>query len=367
MNKTFKNWGILIVILVVIGGIWFSNSTENNTQNISPEEVKIGMISILSGEYSSVGENVRNGAVLASEQYNAKHPDAQIKLVIEDDGFDPKKALSAYQKLVSVDKANALINVSTASIGAIYDLVSKADMPVIQGGEQTTEPTKDNVFQILPGNIELEKQLGSYIKDKGYKNPVVVYTNNDAMIRFKNAMVSGYGSPVKEIVLNADEKDFSSDVLKTDESKPDIVILLSFPQSGAQFLKKYISIKGKLPQLAFDANAQSGIADYQRILNGGSVLNGSIIAMVSSNISNEFKEAYKARFGTDAGFWTDLGYDSFNLLAETYNKDGKKWIDNVGNASMAGVNGKIEFDDVGVRKPEVKIVTIENGGIPTGK
>jgi ABC-type branched-subunit amino acid transport system substrate-binding protein len=70
---------------------------------------------------------------------------------VEDDGYDSKKALSAYQKLTGVDNIDALISASSPSISAIYDLVTKTDMPVIQGGEQPVEPTDDNVFQIMPG------------------------------------------------------------------------------------------------------------------------------------------------------------------------------------------------------------------------
>ena len=87
---------------------------------------------------------------------------------------------------------------------------------------------------------------------------------------------------------------------------------------------------------------------------------------MSSSVSEEFKTAYKARFNTDPGFFSDLGYDAFNLLVNTYSKDGKKWIQNVKEADFTGVSGKIEFDQIGVRKPEVKIVTIQNGGIPAG-
>jgi branched-chain amino acid transport system substrate-binding protein len=185
------------------------------------------------------------------------------------------------------------------------------------------------------------------------------------MIRFKNAFVEGYGESITEFTINGDEKDFAPHVLKVSQTNPDVIILLSFPQSGAQFLKEYISTKGKLPQIAFDANAQSGFEDYKRILNGGEVLKGSIIATVSSKISDEFKVAYKNRFGNEPGVFADIGYDAFKVLMETHNEDGKKWIKNVENSNISGVSGKIEFDGVGVRKPEVNIVRIADGKIPT--
>ncbi len=352
-------WGIIVVL--VIGAVTMSRANKTTTEDA--QTFKIGMISILSGNYSMVGENFRNGATLAVEQYNLAHPDKKVEFIAEDDGFDTKKALSAYQKLTSIDHVNGLISVSTPSIGAIYDLVTKTDIPVIQGGEQTESPTADNVFQILPGNIELEKQLGAYIKEKGYKNPVIVYTQQDTMIRFKDALVSGYRGSVKEFAINADEKDFKTHVFKVAESNPDIVIVMMFPEPGAQFIKQYSVLKGALPQIAFDANAQSGLQDYNRILSNKSLLDGAIIAVVSSEVAQEFKDAYKTRFGIEAGIWADLGYDAANLLISTHATDGKTWIKNVHDTKFTGASGQIVFDDVGVRKPEVRITSIKGGKI----
>ena len=155
-NRSKIGWGVVVVIIITLG-MWFANTDSKSVAKIS----KIGMITILSGEYATVGENFRNGALLASEEYNIAHPDNKIEFIVEDDGFDSKKALSAYQKLTGIDGIDALINTSTPSIAAIYELVTKLTMPVIQAGEQPVEPTADNVFQILPGNIDAEKVLGA--------------------------------------------------------------------------------------------------------------------------------------------------------------------------------------------------------------
>lgn len=357
MNNRRKIIGLFIALVVVIGFVVAINPDQK------PENIKIGVMLGLTGPYAFVGENMRNGVVLAAEQYNAAHPNDTVELIIENDEFEPKKALTVYQKLIGVDHIDALINMSTPSIGVIYDQVTKLDMPVIQGGEQTFEPIDDNVLQVLPGNIELEKQLGAFIKEKGYKTPVVVYTNNDAMIRFKNAFVGSLGGSPKEFIINADEKDLRTHVLKVSEAKPDVIVLLMFPDSGAQFVRQYAAIS-KLPQLVFDANAQSGFGEYQKTLNGAEMLNGAYIGTISQNLSQEFKDAYKKRFGAEPGVFSDLGYDGFNLLIDTYDSDGKEWIKNVKESKLIGAAGQIEFDSVGVRLPTVKIVQIQDGKIP---
>src|SRR3989344_4066137 len=359
MNTKTK-WILGVVILVL--AVWIIVSQLGVGANKG--EIRIGMISILSGEYSVVGENFRNGALLAVEHYNAAHPDNPVTFIPEDDGFDSKKALSAYQKLTGIDRINALINVSTPSIGAIYDLVTKTDIPVIQGGEQPAEPTDDNVFQILPGNIEAERQLGVYLKAQGFSAPAIVYTQNDAIIRFKNAVIEGYGGQVKEFPISATEKDYRTHVLKTPAANADVVVLLMFPEPGALFLQEYLKQQQKLPQLAFDANFQSGFLDYQRILGNLNVLNGSIVSAIVTVVSALFKNDYKQRFQADPGFMSDVGYDATNLLIETYSSDGAKWINNVKKASFKGVGGTVQFDSIGVRKPQVEMVRIVNGSLP---
>jgi len=351
--------GIVIAIVAVIAIV----SLINNKQTPN-ESLTIGMIGILSGEYAFVGENIQNGAILAQEEYNAQNPDSQINLIVEDDGYDSGKALSAYQKLTGLNKIDALINVSTPSIGAIYDMVTEKDMPVIQMGEQPTPPTKDNVFQILPGNIPAEIELGEYIKNQGFINPVVVYSQDDVMIKFKNAVLQGIGSDVAEFVLENSTTDYRSDVLKISEGNYDVVVMITTPQQGAQFLRTYATQNGALPQLAFDANAQTGFSDYERILGDTNILNGSIISIISQTVSDEFKVAYEARFASEPGVMADLGYDAFNMLIDTYSKNGKDWIKNVEDGGFVGVTGPITFDSVGVRNPETTIGTIQNGELP---
>jgi len=352
-------WIVAILVIVVIA-VFINTSNSADTKG----PIKIGLISILSGEYSAVGENLANGALLAQDVYNKNNPDSMIELILEDDGFDSKKALSAYKKLTSIDNVDALINVSTPAIGAIYDDVIASNIPVIQAGEQPVAPTDDNVFQILPGNIPLEKELGEYVKAQGFQNPVLVYTQHDTMIRFKNAFLEGYGSGMTEMVSNPADTDQKTLVTKIIAEKPDALILLAFPQSGAQILNEYLKQAGTLPQIVLDVNAQSGFADYVRILGDANILNGTIIATVQQEISTEFIRAYKEKFGAEPGFFADLGYDALNALIETQNSDRAKWVTNIKNAKLTGVTGAIQFDRDGVRLPMVKIVTITDGAIP---
>lgn len=355
MNKI---WAIVAAIVIIIIGAYLIGSRQTEKHGYT-----VGMIAILSGEYASVGENFRNGTVLANEEYNKAHPNAPVKLVIEDDGFTGGKGVSAYQKLVTVDKIDALINVSTPTIDAIYDTVTKTSLPVIQGGEQGRAPTPDNIFGIFPDSIASEFDYGVYMRNKGVKNMSLVYTNLEAMIRFVDAFKKGFQGSTTDYIINTDEKDFRTHALKVAATNPANIGLFIFPQQGAQFLKEFAKVVKNKPQLFFDANFQSGYADYQRLLGDLKTLDGTLVGTIDTNPSDAFKQAYKTRFGTDAGFLTDMGYDAFNVLSAAYDKDPLVWQSNIKNISFDGIAGKIEFDANGNRKPKTKVMVIREGKI----
>jgi branched-chain amino acid transport system substrate-binding protein len=357
MKKTII-W-IVIVLVVIIVAIIIGSSNSQPKQAV--RGFNLGLISILSGDYAAVGENIRNGVILASEQYNEAHPDAKVNLSIEDDGFSGGKGVSAYQKMVAVNKIDALINVSTPTIDAIYQAVSSTDIPVVQVGEQGQEPTDDNVFGILPSSIASEYDYGVYLREKGVKEMSIVYTNIDAMVRFVDSFKKGFNGSTTDFIISADEKDLRTHALKVAVAKPSTVGLFIVPQQGAQFVKEFMKVKKNDPQLFFDANFQSGLADYQRILGDLKILDGTLVGTVKSIIADKFKQDYKARFNSDAGFLSDIGYDTFNLLVSTYSSDKKTWVSDIKDVNYNGVGGLIQLDQTGNRKPETKMMIIKNG------
>ena len=352
MNKTIK---IIIGLLVVVALVWLVGAKGKS----SPDGFNLGLISILSGDYAVVGENIRNGVILANEEYNQAHPETPINLVVENDGFNGGTGLSAYRKLTTVDNIDALINVSTPTVDAIYEAVTATNLPVIQLGEQGREPSDDNVIGIFPSSIASEYDYGVYLRNKGITQMDLVYTNIDAMVRFVDSFKKGFQGSTTDFIIQADESDFRTHALKVAVANPTTLGLFIVPQQGAQFMKEFMKVKKTNPQLFFDANFQSGFSDYQRILGDLKILDGTLIGTVDSIVADSFKEAYKKRFNSEAGFLADMGYYAFNLLVSSYDKDQVTWLNNIKQASYDGVSGKIEFDAAGNRQPKTKVMVVK--------
>ena len=79
---------------------------KTTNQGISDTEVLIGTHQVLTGPGSAWGVPVANGMKMAVEEINAGGGvnGRKLKLIIEDSGYDPKRAVLATQKLIDRDQ-----------------------------------------------------------------------------------------------------------------------------------------------------------------------------------------------------------------------------------------------------------------------
>src|SRR5678816_822027 len=75
-------------------------------QGVSKNEIVIGSIQDLSGPIAGFGKQVRLGMMLRVDEINEQGGinGRKLKLLVEDSGYDPKKAVLGAQKLVNQDK-----------------------------------------------------------------------------------------------------------------------------------------------------------------------------------------------------------------------------------------------------------------------
>ena len=79
-----------------------SAQAQTATQGISKNEILIGTILDISGPIAAFGKQSRNGMQLRLDEINEQGGinGRKLKLLIEDDAYDPRKAVLVTQKLV---------------------------------------------------------------------------------------------------------------------------------------------------------------------------------------------------------------------------------------------------------------------------
>ncbi len=329
----------------------------------SKKDIKIGVISALSGEFAAVGENFVKGIEVAKNLYQASNPDIKITLIKEDDRFDTKTGITAYKKLASVDNVDAFINLSTPTIDAVYEDVIRANKPFMQLGIQTNGLGKDNIFQMSPPPELPIYRLAEHInKSYSYSNIAVVYDDSTSGNLFFKAFESKYSGNHNDFKIGNKDilKDYATKIVK---EKYPAVVFMTGPENASLLIKNIHTLTKELPFFFFDANLHTGFDNYKRILGDTNLINGSITVWAKEGETQELKQKYKEIYNEEPGFLADFGFDSFNTLINAYNKNTSVWIDTIKKTDNIGASGGILFDENGVRNQPLDICVVKNGEI----
>ena len=360
MQKKYVFPVIIVAVLLIVGGLYAVNS---NTHN-NPSSIKLGIMLPLTGDYAAAGQNMQKGMDLALEQYKKNHPNVSVSTVVEDDGYDATKGVSAYRKLVDLDKVDAILMLSTPVIDAIHQDVVKSGMPVITLGVQTVGVANDNIFQFSPAADAPIGYLASYLNnDSGFysKKVAVVYDNAVAQLSFFQAFQDKYKHDFTPLVVNSkdDLRGYASKIAKENYGA---VVVIESPQNGALLAQQILTLDKTMPLLAFDAQLQTGFADYGRILGDTNKINGAMSMWFKAGNTAQFKMFYNQKYSTDPGFLSDFAYDMVNAILDTHDSSNTKWVANIQNINNPdGVSGSISFDSNGVRIQPMTITEVKGG------
>jgi branched-chain amino acid transport system substrate-binding protein len=161
--------------------------TKVTNQGISADEIVIGTHQDLSGPIKGWGVPVSNGMKLAVDEINAAGGihGRKLKLILEDSGYDPKKAVLATQKMIEKDK----IFVNLGSMGSPTVLAAQditLDAGVLQLFPLTAaeftfkfDPAKPQerlkFNNLLPYVESTRAAVKCMIESMGFKKPCIVH------------------------------------------------------------------------------------------------------------------------------------------------------------------------------------------------
>src|SRR2546430_16989592 len=111
MSKSFKALGLAVGALALTH-LPAAAQTKVTNQGISADEIVIGTHQDLSGPIKVWGVPVSNGMKMAVEEINAAGGGngRKLRLILEESGYDPKRAVLASQKMVERDQIFAMVS-----------------------------------------------------------------------------------------------------------------------------------------------------------------------------------------------------------------------------------------------------------------
>ena len=360
MNK--KNiWILIVAVVAIVVILGFSNHSGNIAKQ-NPQQLKIGVIAPLSGDFGAVGENFVNGIKTAKVAYEKKTGNT-VTLVIENDEGEATKGLSAYNKLTQVDKVDGLINTFTSTMDAIYTPSQALPYPIMMGFFQANNVADDNVFQISLGNDGVWNKYANYLQGVNFdkSNVVVVHSKDAAQESFSKEFRANFQGTTTEVIASSDKGALQSDATKIASMKPTAIVFFMTPENGAVLTKDMLPLIAKNTQLIYDIQINTGIKFYQDQLGDLNKINGAITIVPEAEPNQKFVSEYKAVIGTEPGFTSDFGYDAFTVYMQNYNKDKSTWIAGLKKTDLIGASGHIKFDKNGIVIPNLTIKKVVDG------
>lgn len=354
MNKNIKIVIGIVIAVIIAAGIYLVSS---NNQEIAPvskpqQAVKIGAILPLSGPYAKIGEDAQKAIQLALKGEN------NVTLVFEDSQFDAKKAVSAYQKLTSIDNVDALINLDSVSFAAINPLISEKGLLTLQIAESNIH-NKDTIFQVMPSSYPLFTELAKVSGDK-YGKVALVYGSSEFLVKNADFFKKGIlGDKIVYEAILAPSSDYRTEVTKLLASGAEATTLFLSVEDGIKFVKA-IKDQGKKVDLICDGNIEMSIAQYTEAV-GSEMFEGCLSTNLPSQMTESFKNLFKQEYSADAGFFSDYSYDSALILKSVIKQPKSDWVSAAQSISVSGASGQITFDENGTRFPASEVHIFRNG------
>ncbi len=320
-----KRWltAAILAVAALSGPAWAADPA----QPAAP--VKIGLLVTLSGPGAVLGQQVRNGFMLALQQRDGKLGGRTADVVVADDELKPDVGVSRARRLVEGDKVAFVVGPIFSNIlGAIF-------RPVTQGGAILISPNAGSsvyagkqcsadFFVTSYENTQIHAVLGAYAQSKGYKRAFLMAPNyqagKDAVAGFRSRFK---GEVVAEDYVPLTTIDFQSELARIADLKPDVIFTFMPGGLGVALVKQFhqSGLAATIPFLsAFTADESTLPAEQDAAIG---LYGGMTWAPNMDNPANKrFVADYLAAYHAVPGSYAMQGYDAAQLIDSALSKVG---------------------------------------------
>jgi ABC-type branched-subunit amino acid transport system substrate-binding protein len=336
--------------------------TKTTNQGISASEIVIGTHQDLSGPIKGWGVPVSNGMKMAVDEINAAGGihGRKIKLVVEDSGYDPKKAVLATQKMIEKDKVFSMVGpMGSPTVLAAQDTV--LDTGVFQlfpltAAEFTykfdpAKPQERLKFNNLLPYVESTRAAVKYMVDNfKAQKPCIMYQDDE----YGKNVLDGFTQQVDAMKIKAASvtsykrgaSDFSAQVSKMKADGCDLVVL-------GTVIRETIGAIGEAKKLGWDVKflGATPVNVLEIPLLGKDVVEGLYSAAAfeipyedtAKGKVKDWLANYKKQFGTDANTQAIIGYNAVMTFGHYAKEAGK---DLTGQKLLDSLESGKPFDDI---------------------
>jgi branched-chain amino acid transport system substrate-binding protein len=350
----------LPLALKVVFALFFAVHTHATVHAEEHKSLSVGVVLSLTGMASIHGKAILDGVELAKSDLEKKG--WKIDLQLEDDGTEPKRTVTAFQRLTGAGQR--------LFVGPTWGILAEPARPVImRSNSLSLQPCNSsdfvagdnsrNFFFFTPPTSALPL-INEFLKK--YPNKKVAILNNTSnwgdlwtKLFTKAATDNGLSVASTDMVqFSEGVSTFASLLAKYKRDGVEVILSTTTKESTAEIVKKMeeLQYNGTLlsPDL-LDSISDKLVGGTSRFVEGYGI---------HPVTSTAFIESYQKTFGRVPGKYADSGYDALTALAAAVSAVGndpdaiKEYLEN--KIDIEGAAGRVKFDknhDVAGRGYEV--------------
>lgn len=344
--------------------------------------VKIGHVGPISGAISHLGKDNENGGKMAIEELNAKGltiggKKIKFELLAEDDAGDPKQGTTVAQKLVDAHVKGVVGHLNSGTTIPASKIYFDAGIPQISPSSTNPKYTMQGfktAFRVVANDGQLGGTLGRYaVKILKAKNVAVIddrtaYGQGVADEFMKAAKAAGANIAAQQFT-NDKATDFNAILTAIKGKKPDVIFFGGMDAVAGPMMRQ-------MKQLGIEAKFMGGdgiCTEAMAKLAGDAIGEGNVICAEAGGVVDtekkgmeDFRTAYKKKFGIDVQLYAPYVYDSVNVIVTAMQKansvEPAKYLPELAKIHYKGVTGPIAFDARGdIKDGSLSLFTYKGG------
>ena len=286
------------------------------------DQVKVGMLSTLSGPGASLGIDIRDGFNLALKHMNGKLGNLPAEVIVADDQQNPEVAKQTAERLLKRDKvdfmtgtvfSNVMLAVGTPAFQNKTFFISPNAGPSQYAGAQCNP----YFFNVSQQNDALHEAAGKTMQDKGFKRVALIAPNypagKDSIAGFKRFYKGEIGM---ETYTALNQLDYGAELSKMRAAGVDGVYIFLPGGLGVNFIKQFVGA-GLAKDMTLYAPGFSADEDVIRAV-GDSMLGTFNTTQWAHDIDNaankKFVTDFQKEYGRMPSLYASHGYDAARLM-----------------------------------------------------
>ncbi len=286
------------------------------------EELRIGMITTLSGGGSGLGIDIRDGFMLAVAEADGQLGGLTTEVIEADDERRPELAVQLADRMVERDEVHIVTGIVWSNLAlAIMPTLANGDTIFVSPNAGPSALAGDECnrlfFNVAWQNDNNHEAMGQHVTNEGLETAFLLAPNypagQDALTGFQRFFT---GEVVDEVYTQLGQLDYAAEIAQIRAAEPDAVFFFLPGAMGINFLKQYdqAGLKDEIPvfgpAFSFSQDILAAVGDAAL----GVYNTAQWSPDLDTTANTAFVAAFQAEYGRLPSLYASQAYDAARLI-----------------------------------------------------